>query len=73
MTTPDTISRERRAYFDGLYQGQAEPWTYSVRAAEVLRHETLERAVRSLRPRFERVLDVGCSLGQLTEILVHPR
>ena len=70
MTTSDTISRERREYFDGLYRGEAEPWTYSARAAELLRHESLERAVRSLKSRFERVLDVGCSQGQLTARLV---
>lgn len=70
MTATDSVSRERRAYFDGLYTDQAEPWTYSARAAEVLRHETLEQNIRALRSRFERVLDIGCSQGQLTARLV---
>jgi SAM-dependent methyltransferase len=58
--------RARKAYFDGLYREQPEPWTYSGRAAELLRHEHVARTARRLRPRFERILDVGCSLGQLT-------
>jgi SAM-dependent methyltransferase len=52
--------------FDGLYRHEAEPFSYSRRAAEVFRHEYVARTVRSLRPNFGRILDVGCSVGQLT-------
>lgn len=62
--------KDRRAYFEGLYRDQAEPWTYSHRAAEVLRHDALADTLRGLRPSFRRVLDVGCSQGQLTARLV---
>jgi SAM-dependent methyltransferase len=62
--------RVRRAGWEALYANELEPWTYSARAAEVLRHEHLEKTVRSLRPRFQRILDVGCSVGQLTSRLV---
>jgi SAM-dependent methyltransferase len=50
--------------FDSLYRTGGEPWDYSERAVETLRHERVAGIVRALAPR--RVLDVGCSLGQLT-------
>jgi SAM-dependent methyltransferase len=58
--------RTRRANFERLYATQKEPWTYSARAAEVLRHEHVEETVRGLRPRYDHILDIGCSVGQLT-------
>jgi SAM-dependent methyltransferase len=58
--------KQRRAYFEGLYRDHSEPWTYSHRAAELLRHEYLAETLRGLRPSFRRILDVGCSQGQLT-------
>ncbi|MBA2556899.1 MAG: class I SAM-dependent methyltransferase [Chloroflexi bacterium] len=59
-------AKDRRAYFEELYREQQEPWTYGSRAAEVLRHDFLARTVRRLRPHSHRILDVGCSVGQLT-------
>ena len=70
MTSPETTSRERRAYFEGIYEEQQEPWRYSGRAAEVLRHDTFAELIRSIRPSYARILDVGCSQGQLTARLV---
>jgi len=43
-----------------------EPFEYSRRAAEVLRHRFISDLVRALAPRPARLLDVGCSEGQLT-------
>jgi ubiquinone/menaquinone biosynthesis C-methylase UbiE len=51
-------------HLESLYASGEEPWAFSERGVEVLRHERLVALTCSLRPR--RVLDVGCSLGQLT-------
>jgi SAM-dependent methyltransferase len=52
--------------FEEIHRHQAEPWSYSSRAAEALRHEAIAEAARRLAPPGGRILDVGCSLGQLT-------
>lgn len=54
-------------HFDTKYRSEEEPWSFSGRAAEVLRHEWLVATARNLAPR--RMLDLGCSLGQLTRRL----
>jgi SAM-dependent methyltransferase len=58
----------RQEFFEGLYRDRAEPWDYSRNAAELLRHDLLVRAARSFTAGEPgaRILDVGCSLGQLT-------
>jgi SAM-dependent methyltransferase len=61
--------RTRRANFERLYATQAEPWTYSARAAEVMRHDHVEETIRGLKHRYEQILDIGCSVGQLTSRL----
>ena len=58
--------RLRGANFERLYATEPEPWAYSARAAEVLRHEYLERVIRGLGSRYRHILDIGCSAGQLT-------
>jgi SAM-dependent methyltransferase len=46
------------------YQREAEPWDYSTRAVEVLRHRFLEQTVAALVPdRSTRIGEIGCSLG----------
>src|SRR5437773_6053361 len=45
---------------------RGEPFDYSRRAAEILRHRYVCRVVRRLDPNPTRLLDVGCSMGQLT-------
>jgi ubiquinone/menaquinone biosynthesis C-methylase UbiE len=52
--------------FEELYRESAEPYGYSHRAIEVLRHRFVVDKVRHLAPRPVQILDVGCSLGQLT-------
>ncbi len=60
----------RRHHFEELYQRHGEPWEYSRFAAEVLRHDLVVGTARGLPlPPRPRVLDVGCSLGQLTSRL----
>lgn len=55
-------------YFEDMYSSEEEPWRYSVRAVEVLRHERILELVQEMAPR--RVLEIGCSLGLLTEKVV---
>ena len=64
MTSPEIRVPSDLRDFDALYRSGAEPWGYSDRAVETLRHERVAAIVRALAPR--RVLDLGCSLGQLT-------
>lgn len=55
-------------YFEYRYRLQADPWGYEISPYEQLKYrQTLE----ILPPkRFERVLEVGCSIGVFTEQLV---
>jgi ubiquinone/menaquinone biosynthesis C-methylase UbiE len=59
-------------YYEEFYQSQTEPWAYSGRAAEVLRHEYVAEQVRNIyreKGRKLTILDLGCSLGHITEKL----
>src|SRR4051812_34453167 len=70
--TSDTTSRrmpelsvdnaKRPSDFDELHRRDREPWSFSARGAEMLRHEWIATVVRSLAP--WRVVDVGCSFGE---------
>ena len=63
-TSPTKAPDERLRRFEQRYQQESEPWSFSERAAESLRHEWIAELAARLGAR--RVLDVGCSLGQLT-------
>jgi len=63
-TTTAPTSDDLAAKFEARYQLDAEPWEFSGRGAEILRHRSVARRVRALAPRH--MLDVGCSAGQLT-------
>ena len=56
----------QKTNFQEKYIAEREPWDYSHRAVETLRHEYIANLVRTLKPSARRGLDVGCSLGQLT-------
>lgn len=56
----------RAAEFEEMYQSLSEPWKYSGRMAEVLRHEFVSALAPSVCPAPEWVLDLGCSVGQLS-------
>ncbi len=58
---------DSHGHFEGLYRAGGEPWSYSDRAVEVLRHERVTEMVRALGPGT--VLELGCSLGLMTERL----
>ncbi|MFA5804094.1 MAG: class I SAM-dependent methyltransferase [Melioribacteraceae bacterium] len=53
-------------YFEQLYYSNEEPWEYSKKAVEVLRHEFVVKTACSLKPNYSRILDVGCGKGRLT-------
>ena len=58
-----------REFYDQMYRDNTEPWNYSFRAAELLRHEKIVDTIRGLAPKNFRALDIGCSVGQLTALL----
>ena len=53
--------------FEGRYRQHQEPWAFSERAAELVRHRWVVETAQGFAP--GRTLDVGCSLGQLTGAL----
>lgn len=54
-------------FFERMYRGGGEPWAYSERAVEMLRLERVAEMVAAHAPRS--VLEIGCSLGMMTERL----
>lgn len=63
----DAIFPNRKEHFEVLHLAKEEPWNYSRRAIEILRHKTIVETVRSYCPEIESIiLDIGCSTGQLT-------
>lgn len=64
---PESTSSLPQAYFDHFYEGKTDPWGFETRW-----YEQRKRAltIASLpRPRFENALEIGCSIGVLTEEL----
>lgn len=59
------MTDNRQQYFEDRYRREAEPWHYSDRAVEVLRHRWVAQTAGKLGAR--RVVDLGCSLGQIAE------
>jgi SAM-dependent methyltransferase len=55
------------AFFENLHRETKEPFSYSERAIERLRHQWIVRQVAATAS--GRVLDLGCSRGQLTAML----
>lgn len=53
-------------YFENIYTREFEPWNYTGRAAEALRIQHIAKTANGLCPENGSVLDVGCSLGQIT-------
>ncbi|MEI7973626.1 MAG: hypothetical protein WCH11_04585, partial [Bdellovibrio sp.] len=56
--------------FEFKHQSESEPWNYSDRAAEILRHEWVSEMAQFYDPQGFGVLDVGCSFGQLSQRLL---
>jgi SAM-dependent methyltransferase len=66
--------QEAAAFFENFYQIAKEPWDYSERAAELLRHDYVIEQVANFSKLLGRkaiILDIGCSLGHITARL-HP-
>jgi ubiquinone/menaquinone biosynthesis C-methylase UbiE len=59
-----------KTHFESIYQDSAEPWDYTSRGVELLRFDYVVNQVRVLNPSKGPILDVGCSLGQMTHKLV---
>ena len=57
------------AFFENLHRETKEPFSYSERAVERLRHQWIARQVAATSSGGGRVLDLGCSRGQLTAML----
>jgi ubiquinone/menaquinone biosynthesis C-methylase UbiE len=55
--------------FEDLHRTRPEPFEYGRRAAEIVRHRFIVGTVRRFCPQPTKLLDVGCSVGQLTRLL----
>lgn len=53
-------------FYEQKYQLEQDPWDYSKKAVEILRHEFIVSLALSLKQKFSRILDVGCGKGLLT-------
>jgi SAM-dependent methyltransferase len=60
---PSSLSR---SYFERLYAGGADPWSFATSAYE---REKYDRTLAALRPPYESGLEIGCSIGVFTERL----
>ena len=56
------------AYFEALFAAEADPWDYETSAYEAEKYAATLAALPA--PRFARALEIGCSIGVLTERLV---
>lgn len=54
-------------YFDALYAGSKDPWSFRTRWYESRKRAITVAALT--RDRFKRGLEIGCSVGHLTELL----
>lgn len=56
-----------RDYFDALYQNDADPWNFATREYE---HQKYAATLDNLpRARYQNALELGCSIGVLTQML----
>ena len=55
------------AYFERLYRDEADPWDYAASAYEAAKYDATLAALP--RDRYASALEVGCSIGVLTERL----
>lgn len=56
--------------YESLYQTENEPWDYSKRAVEQIRHERLAELVKQYLQPKKVLLEIGCSKGILSERLL---
>ncbi len=60
------IKLKTEEFYENKYQLENEPWEYSKKAVELLRHEFIVNLVGSFNKNYLRILDTGCGKGQLT-------
>lgn len=60
------IKIKTEEFYENKYQHENEPWDYSKKAVEILRHEFIVNLAGGLKKDYLRILDVGCGKGQLT-------
>lgn len=68
----EILQEEGKNFYEQFYQNESEPWSYSGRAAEILRHEYVVEQVKMVYGQVGKklvILDLGCSLGHITEHL----
>ena len=53
-------------YFETLYDAAEDPWSFATSPYE---REKYDRSLSALSPRYERALEIGCSIGVFTERL----
>jgi Nodulation protein S (NodS) len=56
-----------RAFFDGIYQRDSDPWNFASSAYELGRYERILQAFSPMRYKYSS--EPGCSIGVLTERL----
>ncbi|MEJ6981567.1 class I SAM-dependent methyltransferase [Pedobacter sp. P351] len=77
-TLPDTVSDGINVYdgvdfnnwFETAYNNTGEPWDYSKRAGELYRHIYSVQQIREYNDAPEVLLELGCSKGLMTELLI---
>jgi SAM-dependent methyltransferase len=62
-----TNRTERAAYFDRIYEADADPWDYTSSPYEAEKYAATLAALP--RGRFQNALEAGCSIGILTQRL----
>jgi 2-polyprenyl-3-methyl-5-hydroxy-6-metoxy-1,4-benzoquinol methylase len=62
------VTCQTKEYYEQLYRKRADPWDY-YSAAEQAKYNRMIEMAKRFQPSPLRVLDVGCSLGCLTEKL----
>ena len=58
------------AYFDALYAEHGDPWAFATSPYEAAKYAATLAALP--RPRYRQALEIGCSVGVLTEQLARP-
>jgi len=52
-------------FYDEKYKIDVDPWNYSKKAVEIIRHEYILQLALSLKSKYKRILDVGCAKGNV--------
>lgn len=71
LNTQTTLNafEKNLTWFEQHHRSQPEPWRYSERAAEILKRRHVLEEVQKHSSQPTTVLDIGCSMGQLSRTL----